>query len=416
MSVVVTKSSPVVIGPSEPGTPTGNVNLSSFDKCVVPFPVTSFLVFDHPIDEPVETIKRALSQALVHYHPIAGRLAAGADDGEVRIACTGEGVPFVGASTSCALEEVTMALLKDLAVHYPAEFCRHTDPLLLMQVTEFSCGGFVVGVTWNHVIADAAGMAQFLQAVGELARGMSPPSIVPVRWWDDSLPGLPLSMVASQNFMLNNEPEDLACLDITIPSNLISRIKAEFDAGDSNGQPCTVFEAVAAVLWQCRTRAVISDPEATAPLVFPSNVRDHVGAKDGYYGNCVTVQLVPAMSCAVANGDIKDLVKLIKRAKEKIPDLFRNGGLDGASGTGAAEQLGYNAFVVSSWRNLGFDAADFGGGRPARVMWHAEHTVLPGCVPCPPCKGMDGVNVLSLCVKREHADAFLGELASLASM
>lgn len=37
------------------------------------------------------------------------------------------------------------------------------DPLLLVQVTEFSCGGFVV--------ADGTGMAQFLQAVGELARG-----------------------------------------------------------------------------------------------------------------------------------------------------------------------------------------------------------------------------------------------------
>ena len=59
--------------------------------------------------------------------------------------------------------------------------CRQTDPLLLMQVTVFACGEFVVGVTWNHVLADGAGIGQFLQAVAELARGMSLPSVVPVR-------------------------------------------------------------------------------------------------------------------------------------------------------------------------------------------------------------------------------------------
>lgn len=59
--------------------------------------------------------------------------------------------------------------------------CRRGDPLLLMQVTEFSCGGFTVAVTWNHAVADGKGMAQFLQAIGELARGMPAPSVLPRR-------------------------------------------------------------------------------------------------------------------------------------------------------------------------------------------------------------------------------------------
>jgi len=60
-------------------------------------------------------------------------------------------------------------------------FCSSdADPLLLVQVTEFACGGFVVGVSSNHVIADGAGTVQFLQAVGELARGISPPSCFPI--------------------------------------------------------------------------------------------------------------------------------------------------------------------------------------------------------------------------------------------
>uniref|UniRef100_M8CXE1 3'-N-debenzoyl-2'-deoxytaxol N-benzoyltransferase n=1 Tax=Aegilops tauschii TaxID=37682 RepID=M8CXE1_AEGTA len=471
MSIGVSKSLPVVVvGPCA-----GIVHLSSFDRCIAPIPVTLLLVFDQPIDGPVETIKKALSRALAHYPPMAGRLAATGDDGELHIACTGEGVSFVGAAVSCALDddEVTTPalLLGDLAVGYPAEYCGLSDAFLLMQVTEFSCGGFVVGMTWNHVMADAAGMAQFLQAVGELARGMPAPAVVPVTefscggfvvgmTWnhvmadaagmaqcrravgepargvpappvvpvrseiDGSLPRLPPAMVAAVRSQMRMETEELASLDVTIPSSLVGRIKAEC-AGD-----CTVFEAVAAVLWRCRTRAVISDSDADtddpAPLAFPSNVRGLVGAKEGYYGNCVTMHQVQATSGAVASGDIKDLVKLIKLAKEKASDIFRSS-RDAVSGgesetdagsSGEQPQLAppcsrYNTLSVTSWRNLGFEAVDFGRGTPARVMWKAHQTVGFICVVCPPCKGEDGVNVVSLCVKPEHADAFVAELAAL---
>jgi hypothetical protein len=68
------------------------------------------LAFEHPIHETAETIKRALSQALVHYYPFAGRLVAAADTGDEAAShiqyCSGDGVVFVAASASCALKEV----------------------------------------------------------------------------------------------------------------------------------------------------------------------------------------------------------------------------------------------------------------------------------------------------------------------
>ncbi|CAO2200650.1 unnamed protein product [Urochloa humidicola] len=434
--VVVTKSSPVTVVPSEsePATPQhgDTVSLSSFDKCVVPFPVTTLLVFDRPIHEPAETVRKALSRALAHYRPVAGRLAAGPDGGELHLACTDDGVTFVAASAGCVLDveelATSVALLKDLALYYPGDLCRNGEPLLLVQVTEFSCGGFVVGATWNHIVADGAGMGQFLQAVGELVRGVSPPSVVPVRRWDDSLPGLPPSMVAAQRSTMDHEPQDLAYLDVTVPASLIGRVRAE-----SGG--CTVFEAVTAVLWRCRTRAAAramsqgGDPEALAPLAFPCNMRAHASAGDGYYGNCVTVQTVPATRAAVASGSVGDLVRLIRRAKERAPDILcrsRSSSIIGDGGQGitgddgAAEeqpQLGwYDAVVVVSWRNLGFDEVDLGAGTPARVMWYGERNVA-GCVVCPPGNGREdgGVRVSAIFVKPEHIDAFLGELASLAA-
>ncbi|RLM98310.1 benzyl alcohol O-benzoyltransferase-like [Panicum miliaceum] len=446
MSVVVTKSSPVLVGPSTAPAAAGQyINLSSFDRALAFFPVTSFHVFDRAIPRPAETVRAALSRALVHYFPVAGRVAVGGEGGgRLRIACTGVGVAFVAASADRPLADFGLLdppsgapLLDELAVGLGADGFRPSDPLLLVQVTEFACGGFVVAVTRNHAIADGTGFAQFMRAVGELARGLPRPSVLPVSCGDDSLPELPPLVAAMEKALVVLEPRDFAYLDITIPSRCVDRIKAGFAghaAAAPDDGPCTVFEAVMAVLWQCRTRAVMpEDPSSPAPLIFAANVRKHAGAKPGYYGNCITSAVAVPTSGEVANGDINDVVRLIKRAKQPIPHQFkRNSSVaavtagDEEEGPGgkhkqeeggglSAEQVdvmfGYNAFDVTSWRNLGADAVDFGGGRPARVMCRMDRMPVPHCVACLPCRRKDGANVLARCVREEHVDAFLGELA-----
>ncbi|XP_044330101.1 acyl transferase 15-like [Triticum aestivum] len=415
----VTKSAPVLVaGP--PGGDDAVVHLtSSFDRIVPPIGVTALLLFDRPIPEPADTIRTALSRALAHYRPVAGRLAADADaDGKLLRIEGAAGVPFVAASASYALADVTVPLLGGLAARYPGRLCRHADPLLLVQVTVFACGGFAVAATWNHVLTDGEGMAQFLGAVGELARGASPaPSVTPLRADDGSLLGLPPTIVAAQkqggSSMLRM---NLALLDVTVPAGLIGRVRAEFDAAGLGG-PCTAFEAVAAVLWRCRTRAAVVSVSDEAPvtLLFAANMRRLAGARPGYYGNCAVLQPLTSTRGAVANGAAADVLRMIRRAKERIPDLLAPGGTTTEQG---AVALTYSTLVVSSWRNLGFEAADFGGGRPARVTWHwhGEGTTVPSCVVCPPGTDGDngGVSVTSLFVRPEHAKAFLAELAAMS--
>lgn len=292
----------------------------------------------------------------------------------------------------------------------------------MIQVTEFTCGGFVVGVTRNHAIADGTGFAQFMQAVGDLARGMPQPTVLPVTCCDDSLPELSPLVKALEDTLVGLEPRhDLAYLDITVPSRCISRIKAGFSLVAGSEEPCTVLEAVMAVLWQCRTRVVTpllsNSDEAPAPLMFPVNVRKLVGAKPGYYGNCITSALAVPRAGEVANGDINDVVKLIKRAKKQALSAYSHHHHQSNNGMEEMEQhlddglLGYNAFAVTSWRNLGSDAVDLGGGTPVRAMCRLDRSALPNCVACLPCKAKDGANVLATCVKHEHVQAFLEELA-----
>ncbi|GJN37224.1 hypothetical protein PR202_gb26183 [Eleusine coracana subsp. coracana] len=444
MGVRVNKSSPVMVKPREPMAKGGAIKLSFLDQIHVNIPVTSLIVFEHPIDKTPESIQRALSQALVHYYPISGRIPAGADE----IQCTGEGVVFVAASADCSLEQSTLfkeeqpspaspsgatsrALLDDLAVYYdPADGCV-AKPLMLMQVTEFSCGGFVLGVTWNHAIGDTTGIAQFLQAVGEMARGMSSPSVLPSRIWDDSLiPSLsPSAVVALQQQSMANRkcepPLDLAFLDVTIRSTLINRIKAEYDLvycshGQSSSSSCTTFEAVAAVLWRCRTRAIMLDPPSSsssspAVLSFAVNIRNHVGADDGYYGNGIaaTGQKVISTIDAVINGNIADIVKAIKDAKDGISEMLKRIPISNPSSQQMVDRC--SMLALSSWRNLGLDKPDFGSGSPTRVIFHAKPLASPQpfCMACLPWKGNDGASVMSLYIKKEHAHAFLAELASL---
>jgi len=152
----------------------------------------------------------------------------------------------------------------------------------------------------------------------------------------------------------------------------------------------------------------MSDPKALAVLYFVANARRHAGAKKGYYGNCVTMQLARATSGAVANADVMDLVKMIQCAKARLPDQSDMDEL-------LLQQphcLGYNLLGMSCWRNIGLQVPDFGAGRPARVTcyWQEQdRTTLPFCIPCIPCK--DDHNVLSICVREEHAGAFRQELA-----
>ncbi|KAF8674787.1 hypothetical protein HU200_048069 [Digitaria exilis] len=425
MNFVVTKSSSLeFVLPSKP-TPAGELPLTSTDKPRLILPITSFKVFERPIHEPAQTIRRALSQALVYYYPLAGRLAVrtGCD---VHIACTGEGVAFASATASCSLQDVRFLHappaipLVELALRYGGERLSMSSPLLMMQVTEFACGGYAVAVTWNHGIADACGLAQFMQAVGELACGLPSPTVVPIRH-DESLPDMPqlVSVIARRSLGFEFTHADYAYTDVTIPWSFINRVKGEFQSHAGVESSCTTFEVVTAI-WQCRTRAINAKPNVPAPLMFAVNVRKHVGSKDGYYGNCLYSQLVEARTDEVANGDIVDVVRWIKDTKGKIGESLRvsEDEMELSDEVIATLCGGYNMLSVSSWSGIGLDAVNFGGGWPARVVPNMERTVVPSCFPCLPCSwnengGHGGANVVAFCVTEDHIEQFHSELEKL---
>ncbi|BAF19897.1 Os06g0595800 [Oryza sativa Japonica Group] len=164
-AATVTRVAQRVVAPSA-ATPGGALPLSWLDR----YPtqralIESLHVFKGRADAavaPAAAIERALAAALVSYYPIAGRLAERGDGGELVVDCTGEGVWFIEATASCSLEDVDyleyplMVDKDELLPHptYPASESHPEDSLiLLVQVTQFACGGFVVGFRFSHAAA-----------------------------------------------------------------------------------------------------------------------------------------------------------------------------------------------------------------------------------------------------------------------
>ncbi|KAI4342857.1 hypothetical protein MLD38_027425 [Melastoma candidum] len=70
--------------------------------------------------------------------------------------------------------------LEELLFDVPGSAEVLNAPLLLIQVTRLRCGGFVLATRLNHTMIDAQGFVQFMNVVGELARGAAAPSVLPV--------------------------------------------------------------------------------------------------------------------------------------------------------------------------------------------------------------------------------------------
>lgn len=139
MGYSVKKSSETLIVPGEP-TPAGKLSLSWIDR----YPshrgmVDTLHVFEHGHNTTPVIIKKALSQALVLYYPLAGRLVK-SDSGELEVDCTGDGVLFIEAFANCTLEDVRylelpLMISKDEILPFPlSENVKAIGALVMMQV------------------------------------------------------------------------------------------------------------------------------------------------------------------------------------------------------------------------------------------------------------------------------------------
>ncbi|KAF8696903.1 hypothetical protein HU200_036545 [Digitaria exilis] len=420
----VTKSPPSLVPPAGP-TPGGSLPLSSIDKtAAVRVSVDFIQVFpasgagDQAAS--VATMREGFAKALVPYYPIAGRIAE-PTQGEPEIECTGEGVWFVEAEASCSLEEARnlerpLCIPKEELLPRPPAGVRVEDTVLLAQVTKFTCGGFAVGICFSHLVFDGQGAAQFLKAVGEMARagemarGLPAPSVAPV-WDREAIPDPPkLPRGPPPSFTAFSFVTQV----VDISPESIARIKGEFSA--ATGETCSTFDAVTAVVFKCRALAAGLPDDADVRLGFAASTRHLLHgvlpSVEGYYGNCVYPVGIPRSSKTIREAPLPEVIGLMREAKVALTARFTDWMHGGAKEDHYNVPLDYGTVTVSDWSRVGFNEVDYGFGEPGYVFTLNDHVnIVASVIYLKPPAPKRGIRLMLRCVEEPHAAAFADELA-----
>ncbi|CAL0302362.1 unnamed protein product [Lupinus luteus] len=398
-------------------TPCTTLELSAIDKLpALRCNAKTLHVFKHG-PEATRVIREALSKALVPYYPLAGRLIESKPEGLLQIQCSGDGAWYVEAcADDCNLESVNFFDdVESIPYHdlLPGDVpeVEGVDPLVKMQVTQFGCGGFVIGLIFCHSICDGLGAAQFLNAIAELARGFDKPTIEPV-WHRHFFPS-PQILQQQQQPQLPPPlmPQyKLQHANIDIPIIQINKLKQEFQ--QVTGHNCSSFEIVAAGTWSSRTKAINFDSNTQVKLVFFANCRQILEPPlpNGFYGNCFFPITITSSSESLKEKSLFDIVKLIQATKAKLPIEF-NKYLKGEHLKNGedpfAPPLTYTTLFISEWGRLGFNQVDYKWGPPIHVVPIQGSNVIPagivGSLPLP----NKGFRLMTWCVEKEHHGSFI---------
>ncbi|KAJ4719205.1 Benzyl alcohol O-benzoyltransferase [Melia azedarach] len=289
--------------------------------------------------DPVKVIIEAVSRALVFYYPLAGRLREGPDR-KLTVDCNGEGVLFIEAEANFKLEQLGDAIqppcpyLDELLYNVPGSDGILGCPLLLIQVTRLTCGGFVVGLRFNHTIWDGFGLKQFLKTIEEMARGEHSPSLFPV-WQRELLNARNPPQITCIHHEYE-ETSDNPVPDVFITTNPNDMIHKSFYFGSKDIKAlrqqlplylrnCSTFELLAAFTWRCRTIALKLDPEETVRFSGVVNIRGknyNMYLPTGYYGNALAFPAVCSKAEVLCRSPLEYAVELVKKAKADMNEEY----------------------------------------------------------------------------------------------
>lgn len=263
----------------------------------------------------------------------------------------------------------------------------------------------MIGLENSHCIADGLGTAQFLNALAEFARGLPFPSIPPI-WCPSAIPSPPTKSLLTPQALPPPPSFHLQKVTIDVSLELIASFKSHFLS--IAHQPCSTFEALAAILWQSRTRAILTNANFTeVRLVFMANARPlvHPALPQGFCSNCFFPVNVLASSEWLASATVVDVVQLIKKAKARLPEEFRRW-VAGEGEDPYLPALGYATFFLSEWNRLGFEKVDYGWGSPKQVVPLMYNDIIPVCILGLPPAPANGVRLSTQCVEEEHLQQF----------
>ncbi|KZV28748.1 omega-hydroxypalmitate O-feruloyl transferase [Dorcoceras hygrometricum] len=378
--LTVRRREPTLVPPADK-TVKGLYFLSNLDQniAVIMRTIYCFKSGEKGNENAVEVIKDALSKVLVHYYPLAGRLMISSEK-KLIVDCTGEGAVFVEAEADCGMGELgditrpDQATFGKLAYDIPGAKSILEVPPLVVQVTKFKCGGFVLVMCMNHCMADGIAAMEFVNCWSGVARGIPQKSPLVI---DRSIlrsrnpPHFEFAHNEfaeiediSSSFELYDD-QDIQYRSFVFDTEKIGNIKNKALVDHQTIQKCSTFEALTAFVWRSRSQALNLKPGQQTKLLFAVDGRPRFQPTipDRYFGNAIVLTNALCTAGEILENPLSYTVKLVQEAVRMVTDEYMRSAIDYFEVTRARPSLAAT-LLITTWSRLSFHTIDFGWGKP----------------------------------------------------
>ncbi|PQQ12215.1 methanol O-anthraniloyltransferase-like [Prunus yedoensis var. nudiflora] len=231
-------------------------------------------------------------------------------------------------------------------------------------------------------MCDARGLAQFLNAIGEMAQGADSPSIPPV-WARELLNARDPPTITRPHYeydqLLDSQGSFIAAID---QSNMAQRsfhfspqqIRALRKHLPPHLSTRSSFELITACVWKCRTLSLRLNPTDTVRISCAVNARgkrfNDLCLPLGFYGNAFGIPTVVSTAELLCASPLGYGVELVRKSKAQMDKEYNvlstcNHWLIFSVIRGWPPfPMGWNVFAVSDNRHTGLGEFDVGWGRP----------------------------------------------------
>ncbi|XP_034711516.1 methanol O-anthraniloyltransferase-like [Vitis riparia] len=376
--------------------------------------------------DPVKVIREALGKALVYYYPFAGRLIEG-DNRKLMVDCTGEGVLFIEADADTTLENLGDAIqpmcpcFEELLYDVPGSGGILGSPVVLIQVTRLRCGGFIFALRLNHTMSGIPGLVQFLNAISEMAQGLSVPSLLPI-WQRELLNARNpprITCIHHEYEEVTNTKGTLMAMD---ENNLVHRsfffgpkeIRALRNRLPASLGASTTFEVLTAYVWRCRTIAFAVDPDEVVRIICSISMRGKRGFElpPGYYGNAVVTPASITKAGMLCKNPLEYAVRLVKKAKAEMSQEYVKSVADLMVIKGRPSFMHPGNYMVADVTRDGSGEIDFGRGKPVYSGLARAISIISFCARFRNSKGEEG-NVIPICLPPPVMERFEQEIKKM---
>ncbi|CAN0916581.1 Spermidine hydroxycinnamoyl transferase [Linum grandiflorum] len=442
---------------------TGRMSLSEWDMIGAMNHVHTLYFYrrlgNSTVDLTAGRLMDSLSRTLVHFYPMAGRLEPVGAGGRLELDCNAEGVMFIEAvAETISLDELgetgstggaggdgglmSGCSSSDFQPLIPnVDYTRPISewPLLLVQLTEFSCGSLCLCFYMSHVVADGLSAFHFLNEWARITRGKGigtvpfldrkvlragepPLSRQPPRFDPVEFQRPPVLLPDDTNKNEGYKETKFSILKLTKAE--LQMLKDTANEGKklitaSNHRRYTTYETLTAHTWRCacKARKLKPDQLTTVGVCVDSRRRTNPPLPDAYFGNAILDVKAVGRSGDIVSKPLGFAAEKVRKGVEKVDGEYLNSAIeylknepdltkfqDFYDGDGDEEpRFGNPNLGVTSWLWLPMQGLDFGFGKEVYIGTGFDFdgdTILSRS------KDGDGSVLVSICLRKDHMEDF----------